>query len=342
MSSIIRFARRLSISALMLAALGLVQQVYGQGCVQSRGAAGFLVNGEDVYLPANSWQANVGYRWLYSDRHFVGSREQRERETNGSQVINDSHFIDLTATYAITKRFAVNLTVPFVYSDRSSLYEHDGVNRHHMQAGGLADMRLSTTMWIFDPEKHKDGNISLGVGVKAPTGDAEVTDIAYRATGPVLRYVDQSIQPGDGGWGVTLDVQAFQKVFDRMYGYMNASYLISPKEMVGTTGYSTPDTYLLRAGFSYVIWPAHGLSLSLGPRMEGVPVTDWIGSSQGSRRPGYAISIEPGITWAFKKLAINVTAPVAVAVNRERSVNGRLGDAAFADFIITSSISYRF
>ena len=73
---------------------------------------------------------------------------------------------------------------------------------------------------------------------------------------------------------------------------------------------------------------------------------DWFGGSEGSRRPGYSISIEPGITWVHHKLAITVTAPVAVDRNRERSVsdirNGTHGDAAFADFILTSSITYRF
>jgi hypothetical protein len=80
--------------------------------------------------------------------------------------------------------------------------------------------------------------------------------------------------------------------------------------------------------------------------MEGVPVTDWIGGSEGSRRPGYSISIEPGLIWTYHKWAATFTAPVAIERNRERSVSdiqtGRHGDAAFADFIITSSVSYRF
>jgi hypothetical protein len=128
---------------------------------------------------------------------------------------------------------------------------------------------------------------------------------------------------------------------------MDATYLISPQEKDKATGYSTPDAYLLRAGLSYAIWPSKGLSLSLGGRMEGVPVTDWFGGSNGSRRPGYAISIEPGITWVHKQFAITVTGPVAIERNRERSVPdmatpGKHGDAAFADYLITSSISFRF
>jgi hypothetical protein len=215
-----------------------------------------------------------------------------------------------------------------------------------MYSSGIADMRLTGTMWLFDTATHHDGNFALGLGMKFPTGDSEVQDISYRATGPVPRYVDQSIQPGDGGWGVVLEAQAFQKIVKNTYAYMNASYLINPQERDPATGFSTPDSYLLRAGLSYIIWADQGLSLSLGPRMEGVPVEDWFGSSEGSRRPGYSIAIEPGVTWTHKKLAVTITAPVAIERNREASVSdirtGRHGDAAFADWILTSSISYRF
>jgi hypothetical protein len=273
-------------------------RLQAQGCVQSRGAGlAILMQGEDVYLPQGQWQAAVGYRWLHADRPFIGGQEQ---PTSGNQPINDSHFIDLTASYGVTKRLSLNLTLPFVYSTRSSLYEHDGVHRHTMQAGGLADMRLTSTVWVFAPEKHHEGNLSLGVGVKAPTGDYEATDIAYKRTGPVLQYVDQSIQPGDGGWGVVLETQGFQKLFKSTYAYMSASYLINPQEKHPdppiSTGYSIPDTYLLRAGVSYAIWACKGLSLSLGGRMEGVPATDWFGGSGGIRRAGYVVSIEPGST----------------------------------------------
>lgn len=329
-----------------LAAPFLLDQVQAQGCVQSRGAMCSMMNGEDAYLGEHGWQATVGYRWLSSDRHFVGGVYQPQRYANGSQVENDSHFVDLGVTYEITRRFSANLTLPFVSSVRSSLYEHDGVNRHSMSASGLADMRLGVAGWVFDPSVHHEGNIQLGVGLKLPTGDAEVMDLAYKATGPVLRYVDQSIQPGDSGLGVTLDMQAFQKIVDRTYAYASASYLINPQEKNPNTGYSIPDTYLLRAGLNYIIWPSQGLSLSLGGRMEGVPVTDWFGGNEGSRRPGYAVSIEPGITWNHHKWSVQVTAPVALDRNRERSVQdirtNKHGDAAFADFIITSSVTYRF
>jgi hypothetical protein len=90
------------------------------------------------------------------------------------------------------------------------------------------------------------------------------------------------------------------------------------------------------------VWPSQGLALSLGGRIEGVPPEDAIGDSEGRRRPGYAISIEPGISWTYKRTSLNVTAPVAIERNRQNNYQGRSGDAAFADFMILSSITYRF
>lgn len=294
------------------------------------------------YLEAGDWQVSLAHRWLHSDRHFIGDREQPQRQANGSEVINDVHTFDFTATYAINSRVSLGLTLPFVHADRSSLYEHDRTNRHHMTAGGLGDVRLVGTVWLLAPEKHPDGNFALGAGIKAPTGDYEATDYKFRPTGKVLDYVDNSIQPGDGGWGVMLEAQGFQKIVKNTFAYMNATYLINPRERIPTTGYSVWDAYLLRIGLTYAIWPENGLALSLGGRMEGVPSTDWFGGSAGSRRPGYAVSIEPGITWTHNKFSVTVTAPVALERNRERNFQGRPGDAAFADYLITSSISYRF
>lgn len=120
----------------------------------------------------------------------------------------------------------------------------------------------------------------------------------------------------------------------------------NPREQVEATGFSVPDSYLYRAGLDFAAWPAQGLTLSLGWRMEGVPSSDLWGGSQGRRRPGYAVSVEPGVTYTRERHSLTVTVPVAVERNRTQSVperpRGRHGDAAFADYTINASYSYRF
>jgi hypothetical protein len=84
----------------------------------------------------------------------------------------------------------------------------------------------------------------------------------------------------------------------------------------------------------------------LGGRVEGVPADDVIGGSIGFRRPGYAVSIEPGLTYVHGRSAFSLGVPVAVYRNRTRSVadraSGGHGDAAFADYIFLAGFSRLF
>lgn len=356
-----------------LAALGGIlaagsTQSLAQGCVATRGAGLCSIHGASHEgIPAKGdWSVGVSYRWLHSDKHFVGDREQKQRQVLGNEVINDSHFIDTSVSYNFSSRFSTTLVLPFVYSDRSSLYEHDRRNRHHSSASGLADVRLSAYAWVWDPAKTPDGNLQFGLGLKAPTGDHEVMDTFISATGPVRGYVDQSIQPGDGGWGFTVEMNGWRKIVERTFAYGQLFYLFNPEDQNGTpttTGAfsrpnpyeqisSVPDQYMARAGVSFVLLPSWGLQLSLGGRIEGVPVEDLIGSNNGFRRPGFSVGIEPGISLMKNKWTVALTTPVALYRNRETSVAderwsndtgiARHGDAAFADFVVNFSVSRQF
>jgi len=346
--------------------------VWAQGCIASpNNPCSHIVPGEftNTMTSARRWSGSVSYRWFESDRMFGGrsggvfidgDQENTDRERNNQQTINTVNLFDVSATYGFTHRWSGTLTLPFISASRSSVFEHTDGQRHSMHSGGLGDVRLTTDYWLLDPHKHMQGNIALGIGFKAPTGDDKASDISYRATGPVYRPVDQSIQPGDGGWGLILQLQAYQQIYQNLYGYVQGSYLIAPKEHndtqsvmadlmpPGPTTYnSISDQYFGRGGFSYLVWPTGGLTVSLGARIEGVPVYDAIGDSLGYRQPGYTISIEPGISWTGKRNSLSILAPVAAYRNRLRSAPeialGRpVGEAGFADFSILASFSHRF
>lgn len=113
--------------------------------------------------------------------------------------------------------------------------------------------------------------------------------------------------------------------------------------------HSIPDQFSARAGLNYSILPESGIAVSLGGRVEGVPSHDLIGKSEGYRRPGYVVSVEPGISYINGSFSVNLTVPFALYRNRTKSVydlsdpNGeRHGDAAFADYLINLSVGYRF
>lgn len=351
-----------------IAATGM-ENVQGQGCLPIRNNPGSGLMGGNhttTSCEANSWVAAVGFRFFQSDRHFRGDIDQH-RDVPGTQVINTVYAFDLAATYNITPRWNATVDLPFTDSERSSMYEHGrkvGGNqqRYSMYAGGPGDLRITTSYLMLDPKKHPDGNFSLGIGIGFPTGDDAAKDIAHRATGDVLRPVDQSIQPGTGGFGIIFEIQAFQKVYEKLYAYLNGGYTMTPEEMTDTEApngdlgapnsltrfNSIPDQYLGRVGLSYPVWEEQNLSFSLGGRMEGVPDYDVIGGSMGFRRPGYIVSVEPGLTWMGKKNTVSILAPYAVYRARIQSApeyaNGaqRPGDSAFADWSILASYSYRF
>jgi hypothetical protein len=339
-----------------------------QGCVASpNNPCSVLIPGDftESMSMAHKWIASVDYRFYESGRHFVGDVEQPQRMRLGNNVINDVSSFDVTATYGFSDRLSATVIFPFIYADRSSLYEHDFIHRHTMHAGGLGDIRAVGDFWLLDPTVHMEGNLALGAGLKLPTGDDQAADTSFRATGPVLRPVDPSIQPGDGGWGIILELQGFQKIYGNLFAYVQGSYTMSLEEQNGTeftladipsfaaaltplrTHDAIPDQYFGRGGLSYVVLPKYGLTVSLGGRIEGVPVYNALTDSMGFRRPGYTISVEPGISWTGKKNSLSIYAPVAVYRNRERSapeiaLGQPGGDAAFADYSILASYTHRF
>jgi hypothetical protein len=315
---------------------------------------------DSPYLAPGDWQATLSYRWFESDRHYQGSVEQAQRFRLGNEVVNNVYTTELTLARGLSKRVSLSLSLPFIHATRSSLYEHDRVNRYTTKATGIGDVRVGALAWLFDPEKHTDKNVFLGLGLKLPTGEEDASDVFYTATGPERRPVDQSIQLGDGGLGVTFDIGGFAKVAPRTFAYLSGSYLINPENQNGTRTFretlsprlaneaimSVADQFLVRSGLTYALWSERGLSVSLGWRWEGVPVEDLIGNSTGFRRPGFSGGIEPGLTWAFGRNTLSASASVAIARERWRSVTdretGRHGDAAFADYAIFASFARRF
>lgn len=348
-----------------------VPEALGQGCVAARSGSCFQLPGTELQ-PFEGFSAAAGYRWLHSDKHFTGDHEDTFRQEEGSQVINDSHFVDLSLSYAFTPRYSATLTLPFSINDRSQVVRSNDVSRTILQrfstqSAGLGDVRLVGNAWVLDPVTTPKWNLQLGLGVDMPTGEDDVRDtfqVFDAKTKQIVaqsRTVDQSIQPGDGGWGIVCELYGYYRISEQFSAYVNGAYTITPEEKNGVPTYrsnpyeaimSIGDTYLGRVGMDYVVMPSWGLSLSLGGRIEGVPVHDLTGGSEGFRRPGFAIAVEPGVglsrgTWMF-----GVTTPVALYRNREVSVPDqqfsaatgvpRHGDAAFADFVVVATVSKRF
>jgi len=344
----------------------------GQGCVALRGSGTSCVMTHADEDQADKWIFNMGGRYFKSYKHFKGREEQKERVVQGTEVINHQTAIDLTLTRILDDRWSVMIDVPLLFNARSSLYEHGLVNgrntfneRHSMHSYGLGDIRIAVYRWLLNPRKVTRGNIQAGLGIKFATGDYDYKDYWYNV-GPggakELRTVDQSLQLGDGGTGISTEINAYYNISHRFGSYLNAYYLINPREQNGVRTYretlspalaneaimSVPDQYMFRAGLTY---SANNFTASAGARLEGIPVHDLVGGSGDFRRPGYVWSVEPGVAYRLKKVNLYASVPVAFVRNRTQSVTDKErstptnkvnGDAAFADYVVNVGFSVRF
>ncbi|TRX01899.1 hypothetical protein [Flavobacterium gawalongense] len=366
------------------------QNITAQGCVAVRQMGGQNMNSSNSYnLSEGEFQVGANYRYFHSWRHFVGTEEQLHRQTtNGGHDANGkergnavniySHAVDLNISYGLTNRIQLNATLPYVNNERSQVLRQKtpviDTLRYSVYADGIADARLSVNYWVVDPKKAEKGNVMIGLGVKLNNGSHDEMDDAPQADGTTKSVVmDQAIQPGDGGVGFSVELQAFRQLTGRLYGFANGYYLFNPRESNGTFKsapkaglegyeiYASPDQYFGRAGFMAAVDKKENFTVSLAGRFEGIPAYDAFGGQVAYRRPGYVIAVEYGLSYRLGKHGFSLYIPYNVVKNRIQSAadlasqdlqNSVItdpskyvhvqGDAAFADYSINVGYSYRF
>jgi hypothetical protein len=336
-------------------------------------------NHQSYNLQKGKWQANFGYRHFRSFRHFVGDVEQNaenvangtaERDRAGTNVINHVHQPVLGVTYGVTDRLSVSADLPYFQGLRRNPWAGSRPT-YTTEANGISDLVFTGRYWLGDPHKNNVQNLSVGLGFKLPTGNDRAEDEFLVRVDPdgtritEVRPVDQSIQPGDGGFGILTELQAF-KGFGRFVAFASGAYLINPKETndFNRNGPSAPvddsgaenhllsiaDQYVARAGVATSVW--RNLGANLGLRIEGTTSSDLIGGDRGRRRPGYTLGLDPGLSYSWKQNALSLNVPIAIRRVRTQNYADKLeseetgehvnGDAAFADYAVVVALSHRF
>lgn len=322
------------------------------------------------YQQPGDWQISLSARNLVSNDHYNGTAEQHERQARQTYITNRQNLADFTVTRVFTPRLSASLGVPFVYSAwafRDPSSPLPGPRVEVPQWGrGIGDISVTARSWIFDPAAHGDWNVAAGAGLKLPTGNSRHQDTFVDVRGAVagilgnpvpgferrevLQYVDQSVQPGDGGWGLMMEGHGFWRV-RRAFLFASGSYLANPRDTndtpsigailgVNSTVNSVPDQYLTRVGGTLPV--GNGFAVSLAWRMEGVRRYDLIGRSNGFRRPGTAMFVEPGISYASGPHTVSFNVPIGYYYNRHPNpYTGNPGDATFPRHIFLTSYSIR-
>jgi hypothetical protein len=342
----------------MLAAFAAVQPARGQGCIvaRSNGEAGGPES-EGGYLQPGDFDFDIGYRHQFSFIHFVGPTEQSYRVADGTEVENKINLENFAVTYQLTSRFSVTADVPVLLASR-----HTNDSPVIYTSSGIGDSSIMVQGWLWNPKENTRGNIELGFGLLAPTGKDNVANVidAQNGKGPVYTIVDYSIQPGQGSWGLPMQWVTYKNV-GRNQLYFNGSYVMmledtnnvlrtgaKPNPLTMTQYNAVSDQYLLEAGVAHPFTKVRGLTVTFGPRMEGVPARNLlpVGDNLGFRRPGFAISLEPGFQYVHGRSVFSAEIGRAIYRDRTKSVpddltNGH-GDAAFANYVWLASYSFRF
>jgi hypothetical protein len=329
-----------------------------QGCVpiKEMGDQGVPIEGVTSTNGSDKWTVGENYEHFRSYLDFVGSQNNTPaRAALTNQVINVVDQWDTSLTYDFDLRDSASIDVPYFAATRSQLVKNLG--RFKTRSSGIGDTRVNVDRWLLNPANNPRGNISLGLGLNVPTGKSDVKDYFHTTAGLVYKNVDQSIQQGEGGWGYIFEGNAYFRIGSTTTLYANGFYMATPQDVNGTqVGATTTsetsfdsvyDQYEIRGGVTQRLWHfEHGvLNASFGGRWEGVPSNDLIGRSDGFRRPGYVLSIEPGLSLVLPHDSFSLSVPVAEYMNRTQSypdtLTGGHGDAFFAKFLVLISYAHR-
>jgi len=325
----------MKISLTLVTLLISSQFVLSQGCIAIRNLTGFGQFVTPEYGEGQiKWMVNVNTRYFKSYEEFDGHKNLKVPKED--QKVNHIYLSDIAFTRMFENGWSFTVDIPVTAADRTSWQEHENDTatkiKHTTRSFGMSDIRITVFKWLLDVSKYHKGNVQLGFGLKLPTGDYNFQDYFYKKSGKILAPVNQSIQLGDGGTGISIELNSFYTLNKNFSLYANAFYLFNPRDQNGTysglalsdaninagaTVNSVPDAYTFRVGGNLTLGT---LVFWTGVRLEGLPVHDLLGGSTGNRRPGKIASVEPGVNLKVKEITLYGFFPFAIYRATEQSV----------------------
>jgi len=337
--------------------LNILFTIYGwtQGCVAIRNVAGVSPDllFENIQ-PGDKLIFNVTNRYYEASSTFRG-----DKYFTDTLVTNRIYTLNISALRLLNNGWSVSLNVPVSANSRNNGADHKGpgtLPRYTTHAFGLGDIRLAIYKWFLNPSVNRKGNIQGGLGIKLPTGDFRYQDYFVRNDSTkVLAPVDQAIQLGDGGTGITAELSAFYSLGQKINLFIQGFYLINPRDQNGvsnlkgrnanptqiannTTVMSVPDQYSIRGGANYQF---QKIVLTGGVRYEKVPVEDLIGGKKGFRRAATITSAEAGITYKMKRTFAFVNMGIPFKRDIKQNIQNDFTPAGFADWVLTFGVQFK-
>ena len=327
-----------------------------QGCILLRQTAPLFGTTGAIDQEVGTWTITLTGRASIANKHYNGTERQIQREIEQTYVVNRQNSMTATVGYQLTPRISLTAGVPFVEASWGIPSPRSGgpATRANENARGLGDITTLARVTMFNPATTtRSWNVIFGGGVKMPTGNNAATDVFPDGNGNnnLERYVDISVHPGDGGWGIIMDFQGYKQL-GRVTAFGSSTWLANPRDtgtasrgnLVTTTTPSNintvSDQFVFRAGASVPI-TSH-ITASVAWRAEGVPRYDLIGDSHGFRRPGVEMYWEPGVTVTSGRHSMSFNFPVGYYFNRfPNPYTGNPGDSTFPEYVSIATYSLR-
>jgi hypothetical protein len=350
-----RLSRSVIAGVGVTALVASVSDVSAQGCILFRQTSPMFGTTGSLDEEVGTWTVTLTGRNSTADHHYNGTVRQIQRETEQTYVVNRQNSMTATVGYQLSPRISLNAGIPFVEASWGIPSPRSGgpAARANENAHGVGDITTLARVAVLSPSSGRSWNILVGGGVKFPTGDNASTDVFPDGTGTnnVERYVDISVNPGDGGWGVIWDLLGYKSI-GRFMTFGSATYMVNPRNTGaptrGTVVTVTPtnvntvsDQFVVRTGTSVGV--TRHIAASIAWRVEGVPRYDLIGRSDGFRRPGVEMYWEPGVTVSAGRHAISFNIPIGYYYNRfPNPYTGARGDSTFPEYVAIGTYSMRF
>jgi hypothetical protein len=345
----------LTIAVAVVGVVGSVSDASAQGCILFRQTSPMFGTTGSIDEEVGTWTITMTGRNSTADHHYNGTVRQIQREIEQTYVVNRQNSMTATIGYQLSPRISLNAGIPYVEASWGIPSPRAGgpAARANENAHGIGDITTLARVALVSPSSGRSWNILVGGGVKFPTGNNTSTDMFPDGNGNnnQVRYVDISVNPGDGGWGVIWDVQGYKSV-GRFTPFGSATYLLNPRNTGaptrGTLVSATPtnvntvsDQFVARTGTSVEV--TRHIAASIAWRLEGVPRYDLVGRSDGFRRPGVEMYWEPGVTISAGRHAISFNVPLGYYYNRfPNPYTGAKGDSTFPEYVAIGTYSVRF
>ncbi|HZJ30191.1 MAG TPA: hypothetical protein VFD21_01390 [Vicinamibacterales bacterium] len=329
---------------------------FAQGCILIRQTSPLFGTTGALDQEVGTWTITFSGRASVANKHYNGTERQIQREIEQTYVVNRQNSITATVGYQFSPRISLTAGVPFVEASWGIPSPRAGgpATRANENARGIGDITTLARVALFNPATStRSWNVIFGGGVKMPTGNNAASDVFPDSNGNnnLERYVDISVHPGDGGWGVIMDFQGYKQL-GRVTAFGSSTWLANPRD-TGTASRgnlvtaTTPsnvntvsDQFLFRAGAAVPI-TSH-ITASLSWRAEGVPRYDLMGASHGFRRPGVEMYWEPGVTITEGRHSMSFNFPVGYYFNRfPNPYTGTPGDSTFPEYVSIATYSVR-